>query len=401
MKVLFLCNKSPVPPREGGPLAMNANIRALLKAGHEVKVLALNTNKYFVDEKEIPEDYKKQTGIELIYTDLSIKPLDAFLNLFSNNSFHVDRFISRDFKNKLIEVLKQESFDIVQLEMLYMTPYMDTIRQHSNAKIILRSHNIEHLIWERIASKTKNPLKKYYLKLLTRKLKNYEIDFLNKYDGIITISNKDASYFLAQGCTIPLTDVAFGVEVDEYKISEKPYEFPSLFHIGSMNWMPNDEGIRWFVSNTWPMVTERYPDLKLYLAGRMMPEWLTKLNVRNIEILGEVPDAMEFIQSKAVMIVPLFSGSGIRIKIIEGMALGKAIISTTIGAEGINYTNKENIMIADDPQAFLLAIESCLKDINECDRIGKNAKSLIQSEHSLEMVVKKLEEFYDQVLEKN
>lgn len=401
MKVLFLCNKSPYPPREGGPLAMNANIRALLKAGHEVKVLALNTNKYFIDESEIPPDYKAKTGIELIYTDLSIKPLDAFFNLFSGKSYHVERFISPDFTHRLTRVLQESDYDVVQLEMLYMTPYIDTIRKHSHAKVVMRSHNIEHLIWERITQKTANPLKKAYLSHLTKKLRKYEVESLNVYDGIITISGHDAAYFRDAGCTIPLTDVPFGVEPSDYPASENDYEFPSLFHIGSMNWMPNEEGIRWFIDEAWPLIHEKFPEVRLYLAGRMMPEWLTKLDLPNVEVLGEVPDASAFIQSKAVMVVPLFSGSGIRIKIIEGMALGKTIISTRIGAEGIHYTDEKDILIADDAQSFLMAVEKCFSGKEYCEAMGKEARQLISGEHSLEMVVKKLETFYGKLMEKN
>ncbi|MCD4665894.1 MAG: glycosyltransferase, partial [Bacteroidales bacterium] len=246
MKILFLCNKSPYPPKEGGPMAMNANIEGLLKAGHQVKILALNTNKYFINENEIPEGYKKRTGIELIFKDLSVKPYKAFLNLFSKKSYHVNRFISKEFKEKLTDILTKESFDIVQLEMLYMTLYIDAIRKNSNAKIILRSHNIEHLIWARITSSTENTLKKFYLNYLTGKLKKYELESLNLYDGIATISKKDGDYFKNSGCNIPLTDIPFGLDISKYK-SEKPaYEFPSLFHLGSMNWMPNEEGIKWF-----------------------------------------------------------------------------------------------------------------------------------------------------------
>ena len=401
MKVLFLCNKSPFPPREGGPLAMNANIRALLKGGHQVKVLALNTNKYFINDSEIPEDYKQQTGIELIYKDLSIKPLDAFLNLFSGKSFHVERFISREFNNRLIQVLAEEQYDVVQLEMLYMTPYLETVRQHSSAKVVLRSHNIEHLIWERITETTGNPLKKAYLGLLTGKLKAYELRYLNRYDGILTISEHDAAHFRKAGCTIPLAAVPFGVDITDYQPAGNDYEYPSLFHIGSMNWMPNEEGIRWFIDEAWPLIHEKFPDLKLYLAGRMMPDWLNVLDLPNVEVLGEVPDAGEFIRSKAVMVVPLFSGSGIRIKIIEGMALGKAIISTGIGAEGIHYTDGRNILIADDAPAYVEAVEKCLTGKAFCDALGKEARQLISGEHSLDQVVKKLESFYGEIIEKS
>lgn len=400
MNVLFVCNKSPYPPREGAPLAINANIQALLKAGHRVKVLALNTNKYFIEEKEIPPSYREATGIEFFYKDLSIRPFQALANLFSNRSLHVERFVSKDMKRRMAELLQEEQFDVVQIEILYMTPYVETVKKHSNARVILRSHNVEHLLWERISEESGNILKKWYLKTLARRLKNYELGNLNTYDGIITISAHDAAFFREAGCTIPLTDVPFGVKTEDYKPSGTAREFPSLFHLGSMNWLPNEEGIRWFLDQAWPLISEKFPELKLYLAGRMMPDWLNKMDVKNVDVLGEVPDARMFMLSKGIMVVPLFSGSGIRIKIIEGMALGKTIISTSLGAEGINYTHNKNIIIADDAKEFLNAVEQCVTNKRFSDQVGEAARKLILQEHSLTHVLKKLEAFYRQVLEK-
>lgn len=380
-------------------MAMNANIEGLVHAGHKVKVIALNTNKYFINDSEIPESYKKQTGLEFIETNLSVKPVDALLNLFSKKSYHVERFISKDFEQAIVRALNNEKFDIVQLEMLYMTPYMKIIRAHSDAKIILRSHNIEHLIWERITLNTRNPIKKLYLGYLTSKLKAYELETMNSYDGIVTISDKDAEHYKSNGCQIPIIDLPFGVDLSGYNMQETDYEFPSLFHIGSMNWMPNDEGIKWFIDNTWDMVHKKFPSLKFYLAGRIMPDWLNNLNKKNIEVIGEVDNARDFINSMAIMIVPLFSGSGIRIKIIEGMALGKTIISTQIGAEGIEYTNGENILIANTPEEFLDAITKCTASKNYCNEVGGKARQLIDKKHNIKNLVAKLEVFYQKVLE--
>lgn len=399
MKILFLCNKSPYPPKEGGPMAMNANIEGIINAGHQVKVLALNTNKYFVKLNEIPQEYIDKTKIEFVYQDLSIKTVDAFLNLFSKKSFHVERFISEAFAEKIVSTLDQDKYDIVQLEMLYMTPYINVIRKHSKARIILRSHNVEHLIWERVTKNTTNTLKRSYLAGLTRKLKNYELSAINQYDGIATISKQDAGFYKKNNSGIPVTDISFGVDITKYDVSSEPFEFPSLFHLGSMNWMPNEEGIKWFIETTWPLIAEKFPDLKFYLAGRMMPEWLENLALDNIEVIGEVDSAQEFINSKAVMIVPLFSGSGIRIKIIEGMALGKAIISTKIGAEGIGYTHEKNILIANTPEEFLLAIEKFNSNKDLCKEIGHNARKLIEEKHDLNKITEKLLAFYQKVLE--
>jgi glycosyltransferase involved in cell wall biosynthesis len=400
MNILFLCNKSPYPPKEGGPIAMNVNIKGLTEAGHKVKVVALNTNKYFVNPDEIPEKYKKETGIEFVYVDLSIKPLDAFFNLFSDKSYHVERFVSDDVNKKLIQILKENRFDIVQLEMLYMAPYLETIRRHSDAKIILRAHNIEYLIWERITSVTKNPLKKQYLGTLTRKLRNYELSVMDKFDGIATITAKDAEFFRKAGCRIPLTDIPFGIDINNYKPEYTAKDEVSLFHLGSMNWMPNEEGVRWFLDNAWPEIHKANPNLKFYLAGRMMPGWLINLKINNVEVVGEVDDATKFINEKGIMIVPLLSGSGIRIKIIEGMALGKTIISTTIGAEGINYKKGRDILIADTPEEFHKAVSQCINDKDYCSSIGRNARKLIENDHNIKKIIDKLIRFYNKVIEK-
>ena len=127
--------------------------------------------------------------------DLRLKPLDAFLNLFTGKSYHVERFDSEKFRNRLIETLKANDFDIIQLETLFMCPYIPVVRKYTRAKIVLRAHNIEHLIWQRISAETKNPVKKWYLSHLARTLKNYEQKTVAEVDGILAISPGDAEYF--------------------------------------------------------------------------------------------------------------------------------------------------------------------------------------------------------------
>jgi len=397
LNILFICNKSPWPPHEGGPIAMNNLIEGTLSAGHSVKVLAINTNKYSVNPINIPKTYKKQTDIELVYIDLSIKPINAFLNLFTGKSYHVERFISDSFREKLKEVLSKQKFDIVQIETLFMSPYIDTIREFSTASIVLRAHNIEHLIWKRVASITKNPLKKAYLNHLAKTLEVYEKDVLNEYDGIIPISSKDEGFFKSES-NKPVKTISFGVNTSKLENTNRGEKEHSIFHIGAMNWIPNEEGIRWFLEKVWPKVIAKLPHIKLYLAGREMPEWLTTLKLKNVIIVGEVPDAYEFINSHTISIAPLFSGSGIRIKIIESMALGKAVISTTIGAEGIDYTVGKNILIADDATSFVNEIKKLYNNVDFCNNIGENARNLIFEKHNNSKLIEKMIEFYRSIL---
>ncbi|MCX6231356.1 MAG: glycosyltransferase family 4 protein [Bacteroidetes bacterium] len=399
MKILQICNKPPYPPHEGGSIAMHAVTQGLIDKGHSVKVLAINSLKNKINFDAMPDSYVKATGFESVFVDLSIKIIPAFFNLFSSSSYHVKRFISTDLEEKIIEILRAEKFDIIQLETLYLTPYISCIRLYSEAKIILRAHNVEHLIWERIAEETKNPFKKLYLRHLAKTLKKYEVTTLLQCDGIAAITSIDANQFLKLGYNNALIDIPFGINLNDYRY-ENIKNTTSLFHIGSMNWLPNVHGIQWFLDQVWIPYHKDFNHLKLYLAGRKMPQSFIESAYPDVIIEGEVADAKTFMQSKSVMIVPLFSGSGIRIKIIEAMAMGKIVIATKIAAEGINYSPNENIIIADTAKDFKAAI----LDINENREkqifIGANARQLIEREYDNNVIIDKLIQFYRDLIKK-
>ena len=375
---------------------MNSIITGLLETGHQVKILAVNSEKYNVKESDIPEEYKKKTGIELIDVDLTVKPLNAFLNLFTRKSYHAERFISEDFKKRLAEVLKKEQFDVVQLEVLFMAPYVETIRAHSKAMIVLRAHNVEHKIWERIAKDTKSPLKRWYINHLAKTLKEFELNALETVDGVAAITRKDAALF-RKYCSKPVIDIPFGVYPEQFKPKYEIEGKPRFYHIGSMSWMPNEEGIRWFVDEVLPKTVEKVPDFIYHLAGRSMPEWLTTMKNPHVDVIGEVPDAKEFVTNHDVAIVPLLSGSGIRIKIIESMALGKTVITTRVGAEGILYDEEVNIIIAENKAKMVEAIRSLNENPETAVRIGQAARKLVEETYDNRKIIARLLMFYEQI----
>ncbi|MBO7618327.1 MAG: glycosyltransferase [Bacteroidales bacterium] len=396
MKILLLCNKPPYPASEGGPMAMNSIITGLLESGHQVKILAVNSEKYKVKASDIPEEYRQKTGIELINVDLKVRPLKAFLNLFTKKSYHVERFISERFKKRLTEVLKKEQFDVVQLEMLYMAPYVETIRKHSKAMVVLRAHNVEHKIWERIAKETKFFLKRWYINHLAKTLKEYELNALETMDGIAAITRKDAAFF-RKYCSKPVIDIPYGVYPEEFTPKSEFEGKPRFYHIGSMNWMPNEEGIRWFIDEVLPKTVEKVTDFVYHLAGRNMPEWLTTLQNPHIDVIGEVPDAKAFVAQHDVAIVPLLSGSGIRIKIIESMAMGKTVITTRVGAEGILYDEDVNIIIAENKAKMVEAIRAINESPETAMRIGQAARKLVEESYDNRKIIARLLMFYEQI----
>ena len=398
MKILQICNKPPFPAVDGGAIAMNNTTQGLLENGHEIIVLAITTPKHPIEPKSLPKEYLERTQFQSVFIDTRIRLRDAFFNLFSKKSYNIERFISGVFKKKIQEILTEEQFDIVLIESLFVAPYISTIKKFSKAKVVLRAHNVEHKIWERISENTKKPIKKRYLGLLAKRLKKYEIDTFGSIDGIAAMTKVDENSFIELGYKKQIASIPTGYMINSGVVqTDEKVEENSIFHIASMDWLPNVEGVRWFLDHVWKNVHANNPKANLYLAGREMPKEFHNLTNSNITTIGKVQSAKEFYLSKKIMIVPILSGSGMRIKIIEGMALGKVIISTTIGAEGIHCTSGKNIIIADSPKDFSEAINTCLRNPEFCEEIGKNAKALIKDEYSNARISKKMISFFEKL----
>jgi polysaccharide biosynthesis protein PslH len=394
MNILQLCHKVPFPPKDGGCIAINNLTTGLTAVGHKVKVLAVNTPKHHTNIGSLPEDYKRMTEIEAVDVDTEIRALDAFVNLFTSESYNISRFYSRDFERRLLELLNSREWDIVLLESLFTSPYTIAIRKHSNAKVVLRAHNVEHMLWERNASESSG-LKKKYLRLLARRLKTYETGMLNKFDAIAAITPEDAVKLRQLGCRNPVIHTPFGVNASDYPVSASTSGTPTFFHIGAMDWLPNQLAVQWLLDKMWSRIHERIPSSALHLAGRNMPADLLNSNLPGVSIHGEVEDAIGFMQQHDIMIAPLQTGGGMRIKIIEAMALGKAVITTRLGAEGISGENGKHFIIAESEDGFIDAAARCMNDPALRKELGRNARKLVEEQYDNHRVCERLSRFFE------
>lgn len=400
MKILQFCNKPPLPAMDGGCIAINNITQGVLKSGHNIKVVAISTPKHPFIKSELPEEYIIKTRFESVFIDTSIKNLSFIKALLLNKSYHIQRFISKELTQKIISILKTEEFDIIQLETIFIAPYIPVIRAYSKAKIVLRTHNIEHRIWERIMLHEKNIAKKIVLKRITHQLKKFEYSTFNVIDGYMAISNKDYNFFHQLFPNVAGTVIEAGIDMELYQSEDDyiPSDKPELFHIGSMNWAPNIEGLSWFIEKVWCKINAQFPQLTFTIAGRNMPDKFREYKMQNLIIKGEVKNANDFILSKDIMIVPLLSGSGVRIKILEGMALGRTIITTSIGAEGLSIENGKNILIANTPDEFIEVIDNCVRTPDICKIIGENAKNYVTLYHNNERITEKIILFYQSLI---
>jgi len=400
VRILILTHRVPFPQNGGYAIVVCNTIRGLVNLGHEVSLVALNAKKNSHHENsEDDNDLLSKINYRSFDINTGISVLQVGLNLFSKTSFNIDRYYDPEFERLLIRELKKTTYDIIQFEGLLVSLYLSAVRKNTRAKLVYRAHNIENQIWEMLAQQKSDPFKKSYLKMHARRIKNYELQQLNNFDGIAVFTSQDKSTLLEYGTKVPIEILPVGINLDLYKPDFSKTEFPSLFFLGSLDWLPNREGIEWFLSNFHKELTEGELRVRFYVAGNDIPERFDDYEVMGkIFIQGEVDDALEFLNSKSIMIVPLLSSGGMRVKIIEGMAMQKCIISTSLGAEGINYENGVNILIADNQEEFYEAIRICIADEEFCKHIGLNARKLIEEQHDVNKVTKKLVEFYKSVV---
>lgn len=382
MKILQLCKKFPYPLKDGESIAVTYLSRALTELGCQVTLLTMNTTKHYTDISTIPASFNHYQEIHSINIDNSLKIVEAVKNIFSSDSYHVSRYVNDEFSEKLVSLLQAEEYDVVQLETLYLSPYVDLIKKNSKALVTMRAHNVEFEIWERLTQNTTFLPKKIYLNYLTKKLKRFEIDNLNNYDYLIPVSNKDLSKFKTLGYMNGAMSSPIGLETKRYLKSPstpkvKDEKTFNLCFIGALDWMPNAEGLNWFLENVWDTLLKESDQYHLYVAGRNTPDSLMNLSKKNVHILGEVDDAIDFISDCDAMIVPLFSGSGTRVKILEGMALGKIVLTTTLGLEGIEAKHNKEIIVADTPSEFEESIHTCRENKNLSQSIGRNARQFV------------------------
>ncbi|MEP7322591.1 MAG: glycosyltransferase family 4 protein [Saprospiraceae bacterium] len=399
MRILQLCKKFPYPLKDGESIAVTHLSKAFQQLGCELTLLSMNTNKHHFDLDNLPKDYSYFKEIFSVDVDTSINNWDAVVNLLKGQSYHVARFISDEFNDKLIEILSKNQFDVVQLETLYLAPYISTIEKYSDAIISLRAHNIEHEIWERIIEHHPNNIRKWYLKHLTKQLKKYEVDQFEKYDLLIAFTDRDLGKFRKLGYHNGAITSPIGIELKQYQPHMQRDTPLSITFIGALDWMPNSEALDWFLNKVWKRIHTLHPEFELHVAGRNCPDSIKNLKMPKVIIYGEVENSNHFINNHPVMVVPLLSGSGMRVKILEGMALGKVIITTSLGLEGIPATHKDNILIADTPEEFIECLNFIHQHPEERLRLGNNAVQFVSERYDTFKVAAGLLHKYQSLIE--
>ncbi len=398
MKILQVSYRVPFPPNDGGTIGIFNITKGLSDAGLNVHTFSINTPKHFQ-----PKDALKSISVQHdIFVDTAISPFNLLVNFFfSSKPYNVMRFVNKKVEMALSSLLKSEEFDLIHVEGTFMAHYIDIIRKFSSSPVVIRAHNIEYTIWERLAENENNFFKKLYYKSLAKRIKNFESIYYNLFDAVAAITLEDKNRLLKIGIKTRIEVIPAGVIVEKFaKISIKESFENSVFVLSALDWIPNQEALLWFVEHVWPLVTKDNKEVELHIAGKNTPELVYNLKNEKIIVHGFVDDASIFMQTYNLMLVPLLSGGGMRVKIIEGMAAGKCILASEVGAEGISYTNYENIVICKNPKDWAKNILAFLGNSKNRELISENAKKLVDIEYDNRTVTKKYLSLYHSLLVK-
>ncbi len=389
--------KPPYPSVDGGVKAMSDSIELWTAAGYDVTLFFISTPKHPYIQSAFSSRWKEGINMfhEFIDTGFHITHIP---NLFSSFPYQAFRFYKESAALQLKKILSSESFDFIVFDNLFSAVYLDCITKYSDSVLLLRSHNVESNVYRKIREKQPfYPLRKWLMHE-NDKLEKWEKNIISKVDGILGISNADVNQFKQWKSTLKSCVIPISFKIPEnFKVSTKHADAFKLFHIGAMDWQPNVEGIQWFISEVFPVLRKQIPDIEFHFAGKSMPSFFMNQQIPGIYCYGEVEDANEFMSNYDALVVPLFSGSGIRIKILEAMSMGIPVISSDIGISGIPAENNIHYLKANSTDDYLSAVNDLIHNNDLYHHLSENEIVFISDHYSLKKNALTLHQFLSSI----
>jgi polysaccharide biosynthesis protein PslH len=400
MKILFVTGTLPYPPTDGWKIRVFALLRGLAQR-HSVSVVSFVRR---IDDALAVERLRDQ-GIDLhvVRRDYRYAPSKLFQGLVGRTAFPILNYRDETMTHVLQQVLRSDTFDIVQVESIHMSQYCLGLPQPT----ILDLHNIESLLMRRYARQESHPLKRAYAEVTWRKLAAYERETCGRFSHCLTCSDEERVLLQTRCGVDHVTVIPNGVDIDAHAAEESdvvahgsgpPGE--RIVFVGRMDYHANVEGVRWFSRHVWPRIRARRPGAIFQIVGGHPVPAISRLaRAGEIEVTGFVTNVRPYVQEASVVVVPLRVGGGTRLKILEALALSKPLVSTTVGAEGIEAVPDRDLVIADRAEEFADEVVSLLSQPERREALGDAGRRLVQSKYNWERIVKGLETIYEQCLE--
>ena len=394
MRILFVSPCSPDRPRSGAQRRLEGLIRGL-STRHEISLLCFTES----DSAEAQKYCREVVTVDFDTQGVSVpeRRLLQLRSLASARSFEYRLFRRSALQIRLDQLLGSRPYDVVQVEFCQMAAYDFSVGRGPGPRLVLDEHNIEYDVIRRTCEVTKFFGRRTYHEVNWRKLKREEVSAWRRFDGVAVTSRRDEQLLKSDAPGTRTAVVPNAVDLASFTPSDAPSDLCTLLFVGVMNYHPNTDAVRYFVEEVFPRIRSAHPDARLKVVGMHPPESIRSLASPEIEVTGVVDDLRPHFDSAAAVVVPLRFGGGTRFKIVEAMAKGKAIVSTRIGAEGIQVEHEKEILLADDAESFAREVGRVLSDPQLARRLGRAARRLAEERYAWEMAVRALESFYDEL----
>lgn len=400
MKVLWLSHLLPFPP-QGGVMQRSFNLLKEVSKKNEVYLFALNQKAWLpmkedvnrarnefmkfckrVDIFDLPSDKSKYAWYKLVGK-----------SFFTKNPYTVNWTMSREMQNSIKQMLKRSQVDVIHCDTIGLAEYLKNIEKIPK---VLNHHNIESHMMLRRAKKENNLLKKLYFYVEGKKLKKYEKIFCPLFDRNITVSELDKNRLQSLLPNLIIDVVPNGVDVEYFQSRNREAFSNNIIFVGSMDWYPNEDAVIFFIKNIWPLVKKKCRNATFTIVGRKPGSKVKRLvnDDSSIKITGYVDDVRPFFDMSRVFVCPIRDGGGTKLKLLDAMAMEKAIVTTSVGAEGLEVKNGKHVLIADDYKSFALNIIRLYEDLNFAKYLGQNARKLVVERYSWESIGRKLNDVY-------
>ncbi|MBI4417778.1 MAG: glycosyltransferase [Ignavibacteriales bacterium] len=393
MNILSICPILPYPLIDGGRRNVFFPLKHLTNRGHRIQLACLTVDNNAGARRALEQYFEIHV---VVHPAKKALMAGAFRSVFRTIPYVLSRNHSELLLSAVFKAAEQ-GVDLVQIEGIHAAWYGLEVKKWFGIPVILRLHNLESSNLRTYVPFHPNPLARSFLKLELRKLIDYERSVFGLFDRVLPVSHDDEQDLLMIAPGARTVVIPVGVDTDYFRPVPTQEDPGSILWLGSLQWLPNRDSLFWFYREILPILVKALPSVIVRVAGSVSADVRKKFVHPNLTFLGEVDDIRPLAAASQVCVVPLRAGSGIRMKILEFFAMGKAVVSTTVGAKGLDVAPGVHLLCADDPSAFADRVIHLLKVPGDRARYGKAGRNLVESRYSWDTVTDGFERVYEKL----
>ena len=394
MKILIVSAKLPYPPRSGAAMRISQLARQLAKR-HDVTILSYA----WPHERDGVAALAEEISLHAVQREpisRRAKRIAQAVSMLSPRPYYCRDVYSDDMQRAIHELCSDGAFDIVQLESSYLCSF----EFPRGTNLVIDEHNVESELFRRMCEGEKAPHRRLFNGVEYARFRLFEQRSWNNVGGCIVTSDRELPVVTARAPQTPVVVAPNGVDLDYFQPYDGPVEPDTAVFNGILTYRPNVDAALYLVDEIWPLVRRQRPNARLTIVGRAHSDEAERLRRPNVEVTGEVPDIRPFLCNAAVVAAPVRIGGGTRLKIVEGLAMAKAMVSTSLGCEGISVRDRSHLMIANEPEEFAARIIELFDHPRLRSELGCAGRNLVEREYSWELASEQLDPLYEHVVER-